>query len=50
MASLLLESASSNNDETSAAATILTEIVGLDFPGHDLSWHKLVDGPPQLNA
>ena len=27
-----------------------TEIVALDFPGHGLSGHKSVDGPPQLLA
>ena len=26
------------------------EILALDFPGHGLSGHKSVDGPPQLLA
>lgn len=33
-----------------AAHNSPTEIVALDFPGHGLSSHKSVDGPPQLLA
>mmetsp|Transcript_32853 Transcript_32853/g.60574 ORF Transcript_32853/g.60574 Transcript_32853/m.60574 type:complete len:431 (+) Transcript_32853:19-1311(+) len=48
LAPFLMESFSSPSGAN--AATIPTEIVALDFPGHGLSGHKSVDGPPQLLA
>ena len=36
--------------ESSSLSDIPTEICALDFPGHGLSGHKSVDGPPQLLA
>ena len=43
---LLLDSKSSLSEEQQQPM----EIVALDFPGHGLSHHKSVDGPPQLLA
>ncbi|KAL7532156.1 hypothetical protein ACHAWF_004029 [Thalassiosira exigua] len=47
LAPLLLDSLPSS-DGTSDS--VPTEVVALDFPGHGLSGHKSVDGPPQLLA
>ena len=52
LAPCLLENLSLGSDDKIAenAGIIPTEIVALDFPGHGLSSHKSVDGPPQLLA
>ena len=51
LAPLLLESSpsSSSADEQQEQHQPM-EILALDFPGHGLSGHKSVDGPPQLLA
>jgi pimeloyl-ACP methyl ester carboxylesterase len=46
---LLLDSKSSLPKEQQQQQQPM-EIVALDFPGHGLSHHKSVDGPPQLLA
>jgi pimeloyl-ACP methyl ester carboxylesterase len=46
---LLLDSKSSLSEERQQQQQPM-EIVALDFPGHGLSHHKSVDGPPQLLA
>ena len=47
---LLLDSKSSSLSEEQQQPPPPMEIVALDFPGHGLSHHKSVDGPPQLLA
>jgi len=47
---LSLGSSSSDDTIKENVDIIPTEIVALDFPGHGLSSHKSVDGPPQLLA
>ena len=47
LAPLLLDSSSPLTDEQLQQPM---EILALDFPGHGLSGHKSVDGPPQLLA
>lgn len=49
---ILLEptESSSSSSSSDAADIVPTEMVCLDFPGHGLSGHKSVDGPPQLLA
>jgi pimeloyl-ACP methyl ester carboxylesterase len=47
LAPLLLDSLSPLSDEQQQQPM---EIMALDFPGHGLSGHKSVDGPPQLLA
>jgi pimeloyl-ACP methyl ester carboxylesterase len=48
LAPLLLDSLSPLSDEQQQQPPM--EIMALDFPGHGLSGHKSVDGPPQLLA
>eukprot|EP00578_Thalassiosira_sp_NH16_P025137 CAMPEP_0181087406 /NCGR_PEP_ID=MMETSP1071-20121207/6254_1 /TAXON_ID=35127 /ORGANISM="Thalassiosira sp., Strain NH16" /LENGTH=418 /DNA_ID=CAMNT_0023169289 /DNA_START=71 /DNA_END=1327 /DNA_ORIENTATION=- len=50
LAPILLDSLSPSSTAIAVTAHIPTEIVALDFPGHGLSGHKSVDGPPQLLA
>ena len=47
---LSLGSSSSDDTIKENVDIIPTVIVALDFPGHGLSSHKSVDGPPQLLA
>ena len=48
LAPLLLDSSPSSDEEQVQYQPM--EILALDFPGHGLSGHKSVDGPPQLLA
>jgi pimeloyl-ACP methyl ester carboxylesterase len=48
LAPLLLDSPSSDEQQEQCVQPM--EILALDFPGHGLSGHKSVDGPPQLLA
>ena len=49
LAPLLLDAHSVSSDEEQEQYQPM-EILALDFPGHGLSGHKSVDGPPQLLA
>ena len=48
LAPLLLDSSTSLSSDEQQEQPM--EILALDFPGHGLSGHKSVDGPPQLLA